>query len=111
VKKATSNNSPKAMSLKLVNESGWGLVGGGGAFERLPCACRSIASSCELPGATFGKPLPRGLLLYVNGRAKTTERHESPIKEVAEIIEECIMDYLIGVRVDIGGMQKMKTLI
>lgn len=94
MKNATSNSSLKAMSLKLVNESGWGLVGGGGALERLPCACCSIASCCELPGAIFGNPLPRGLLLYVNGRPETTDRHESPIKEAAETIEECIMDYL-----------------
>lgn len=86
------------MSSKLVKESFLGVVGGGGAFERLPCAFISMVVCWLLPAGISGKLSPRGLLLNVNGAAETTEseRYESPIKEreAAETSEECIMDYV-----------------
>jgi len=56
-----------------------------------------MAASSDVPLsplASVGKSLPSGLLSYVKGAAETTERHESPTKEAAEITEEgSIMNY------------------
>src|SRR5947209_20104299 len=78
VKKATSNNSLKAMSSRLVSVSAV-IDGGGEPLGRVPCACCSMAVSWEEGLATLGKPLDRG---NANGAAEAmVDRHERPTRD------------------------------
>ena len=88
MKKATSNNSLKAMNSRLVSVSAV-IDGGGGPLGSVPCAWSSMAVSWEEGFVMFGNPLDRG---NENGAAEAmVDRHERPTRE-AEAILECIVD-------------------
>ena len=87
VKKATSNNSLKAMRRKLVLLLSL-ILGGGDLLGRLPWACCSMVVSCADGLEMVGNPLDKG---KENGAAETNSKYDTPTSE-AEATAKNIID-------------------